>query len=371
MSGALFSPISLRGLTLQNRIVVSPMCQYCAGDDGKINDWHLMHYGNLAVSGFGLVIFEAIAAEPRGRITRNCLYLDSDDNERVLERVVRFCRSYGNASLGFQLHHAGRKASSCSVTWEANAKRSLSPEEGAWPTAAPSPIPITPDSQVPEALDRAGMAAVIDSFVATTRRVERLGFDLLEIHGAHGYLVHTFLSPLTNHRSDAYGGSLANRMRFPLELFSAVRDAWPSDKPLGIRISGTDHLEGGWDLPDSVAFAHELKALGCDFIDVSSGGLSPEEKYAVGPGYHVPYSARIRKEVGIPTMVVGMIVEPRHAENIVANGQADMVAMGRGALFNPRWPWHAAAELGAEVAYPQQYLRSRPSLWPEAFGKKP
>ena len=369
MGSKLFSPFSLRGLTLRNRIVVSPMCQYCAGNDGKPHDWHLMHYGNLAVSGFGLILSEAIAVEPRGRITPNCLHLESDENERALERIIGFCRTWGSGSLGIQLHHAGRKASAGSVTWEANVKRSLLPEEGAWPTVAASPIPMAPDSQVPEALDKAGIASVIDAFVATTQRAESLGFDVAEIHGAHGYLIHSFLSPITNQRGDAYGGSLANRMRFPLDVFSAVRDAWPVDKPLGIRISATDHLKGGWDLADSIAFARELKVLGCDFIDVSSGGLSPEERYSVGPGYQVSYSTEIRKEVGIPTMTVGMIVEPHHAEGIVANGQADMIALGREALFNPRWPWHAAEQLGADITYPQQYLRSDPSLRPEAFAE--
>lgn len=365
MSSALFSPLRLRGVTLPNRTVVAPMCQYSAERDGSANDWHLMHYGSQSVAGFGCLVFEATAVEPNGRITYVCLGLYSDETEAALGRVVKFCHERGNTALGIQLTHSGRKGSSTKTP--EGAVRYLTPDEGAWPLIAPSPVPLMPDAPMPEVLDRAGMDAVIDSFVDSAKRADRIGFDLVELHGAHGYLMHQYLSPVTNRRDDEYGGSLANRMRYPLEIFAAVRNVWPDDKPLGIRISATDHIEGGLGLEDTTIFSHELKALGCDFVDVSTGGLAPEERYAVFPGYQVPYSAHIRREVDIPTMTVGMITRPRHAEAIVAGGEADMVAMARGVLYDPRWAWHAAEELGAEVDYAVQYVRCRPAMWPEAF----
>ncbi len=359
----LFTPFALRGLTLPNRVVVSPMCQYSA-EGGSANDWHLMHYGHLSLGGFGLLIFEASAVEPRGRITHVCLGLFSDDNERALARVIAACRRYGNTPLGAQLAHAGVKASH-RTKWDGAGY--LRPDEDPWTTVAPSPVPITDGAPAPVALNRDDIRATVAHFVAATRRAERLGFDMIEIHGAHGYLVHEFLSPIYNRRDDEYGGSRGNRMRFALELFAAVRAAWPADKPLGMRISATDHVEGGWDVADSVVLARELKALGCDYIDASSGGISAKQKITLGRGYQVPYAARIRGEVGMPTMAVGMINDPAQAEDIVASGQADLVAIARGVLYDPRWPWHAAEALGGRAAYPIQYERCRPDMWPEAF----
>lgn len=372
MTSQLFSPFSMRGLTLPNRVTVSPMCQYSA-EDGSATDWHLMHLGNLSVSGFGLVITEAAGVEARGRITPDCLGLYSDANEHALARVVGFCKQHGNAALGIQLAHAGRKAS-CETPWKSrdgSIHQALTESAGGWPIVAPSAVALGDGHAVPEALDEAGMADVVQAFVQATRRADRLGFDLVEIHAAHGYLLHSFVSPISNERDDTYGGSRENRMRFPLEVFAAVRAAWPDDKPLGIRISASDHIEGGWSLDDSVVYAAALKVLGCDYVDVSSAGVAPDrQKVTVGPGYQVPFAARIRSDAQVPTMAVGMITRPDQAEAIVAEGQADLVALARGALYDPRWVWRAAEALGAEAAYPVQHERSRPALWPEAFTGK-
>jgi 2,4-dienoyl-CoA reductase-like NADH-dependent reductase (Old Yellow Enzyme family) len=364
MSSALFSPLSLGELTLANRIVVSPMCQYSA-EDGNAGDWHLMHLGNLSVSGPGLVMVEATAVEPRGRITYGDLGLYSDDNEAALRRIVSFCRRYGGSRLGLQLAHAGRKASD-HLPWEEHG-RPLAPEEGAWTTVGPSAISYGEAWPRPQALEAADLQAVKEAFVRATRRAARLNFDLVEMHAAHGYLLHEFLSPLSNTRRDAYGGSREKRMRFPLEVFSAMREAWPARKPLGVRISATDYADGGWDITDSLALAQELKDRGCDFLDVSGGGLVPSQRLAVGPGYQVPWAARIRQEVEIPTMTVGMINQPQQAEEIIARGQADLVALARGMLDDPRWTWHAAGELGTQLEYPPQYRRCHPGNWPQAF----
>ena len=367
MGSALFSPISLGGLTLANRIVVSPMCQYSA-EDGNATDWHLMHLGNFSVSGAGLVMVEATAVEPRGRITYGDLGLYSGANEQALGRVLRFCRQYGQATMGIQLAHAGRKGSD-NLPWDEGG-RPLTTQEGAWQTVAPSPITYDEAWPLPQALDRAGLEAVREAFVAATQRAARLDFDLVELHGAHGYLLHQFLSPLSNRRTDDYGGTLENRLRFPLEVFSAVREHWPEHKPLGVRISATDYIDGGWQLADSVIFATELKKRGCDFIDVSGGGLGPQQRIAPGPGYQVPFAEEIRRQTKITTMVVGMINQPRQAEAIIASGQADLVALARGMLYNPRWAWHAAEELWAEASYPPQYLRCQPARWPQAFPQR-
>jgi 2,4-dienoyl-CoA reductase-like NADH-dependent reductase (Old Yellow Enzyme family) len=364
MSIALFSPIYLRELQLANRIVVSPMCQYSA-QEGSATDWHLVHLGQFSLSGPGLVMVEATAVEPRGRITYSDLGLYADANEAALGRVRAFCRKHGHSPLGIQLAHAGRKASD-HLPWGAP-NRPLAPEEGAWTTVAPSAVSYGEGWPVPEALDLPALAAVKEAFVQATRRAARLDFDLVELHAAHGYLLHEFLSPLSNQRTDHYGGSRENRMRFPLEVFEAMRQVWPAAKPLGVRISATDYAEGGWDLEDSVSLAAALKRLGCDFIDVSGGGLVPWQKIPLGPGYQVPFAARIRQEVGITTMAVGMINQPGQAEEIIARGQADLVALARGMLYNPRWAWHAAEALGAEVEYPPQYRRCQPARWPQAF----
>jgi 2,4-dienoyl-CoA reductase-like NADH-dependent reductase (Old Yellow Enzyme family) len=364
MSSALFSPLSLRELTLANRIVVSPMCQYSA-KDGSATDWHLMHLGQLSVSGPGLVIVEATAVEARGRITYGDLGLYSDDNEAALQHIVAFFRQYGEAKIGMQLAHAGRKASD-HLPWQEHG-RPLAAEEGAWTTVGPSAVRYDAAWPPPKALDLAGLEAVKLAFVRATRRAARLDFDLVELHAAHGYLLHEFLSPLSNKRTDNYGGSRENRMRFPLEVFEAMRELWPENKPLGVRISGTDYAEQGWDIGDSVVLATELQKRGCDYIDVSGGGLVPWQRLTMGPGYQVPFAAQIKAEVGIPTMAVGMINQSRQAEEIIAKGQADLVALARGMLYDPRWAWHAAEELWVDLEYPPQYRRCHPSRWPQAF----
>ncbi len=353
MTSALFQPASLRGLTLPNRVVISPMCQYSAVD-GNATDWHLLHLGGLALSGAGLLILEATAVEPRGRITPQCLGLWSDDNEAALARVLKTIRAYSRIPLGIQLCHAGRKAAAHRPFV---GRGPLKDEEGAWPVIAPSAVPFAPNWQVPRAMSRADMDEVIAAFVAAARRADRLGFDLIELHAAHGYLLSAFLSPLANRRSDEYGGSAENRMRFPLEVFSAVRAAWPQAKPLGMRCNGTDWHDEGSSVEDAVAFAAALKARGCDYVDVSSGG-NAYTKVPIAPGYQVPFAERIKRDTGIATIAVGLITEPEHAEAIVGGRQADFVAIGRAALNNPHWPWWAAEKLGASVEVPWQYYRA-------------
>jgi len=355
MSSQLFSPISLRGLTLANRIVISPMCQYSA-KNGCASDWHLMHIGQFSVSGTGLMIIEMTNVEARGRISPNCMGLYNNDTEAALTRVVQFAEQYGNTPLGIQLAHAGRKAST-RPPWMGRAP--LTPDQGGWETVAPSAIAMDADSLVPRALRRDEIMALVDSFVDAARRAERIGFKAIELHGAHGYLLHQFLSPLSNQRDDDYGGSLENRMRLLLEVYDAVRSVVSAHIPVGVRVSATDWVDGGWTLDETVALAKLLKARHCDWLDVSSGGLVAA-KIPTGPGYQVPFSQQVREQTGITTMSVGMITDPQQAEDIIANGQADMVALARGMLYDPRWTWHAADALGAEAAYPNQYLRCKP-----------
>jgi 2,4-dienoyl-CoA reductase-like NADH-dependent reductase (Old Yellow Enzyme family) len=357
MPSCLFSKFKLRDLELANRIVVSPMGQYSA-QHGNATDWHVMHLGHLSVSGAGLLITEATAVELPGRLSTVDLGLYCDANEEALARVVAFCRRYGGAKLGSQLYHGGRK-SSITPAWEG--QKAIPLAQGGWTPLAASDIPY-PGRNAPLALDAAGIERVIAAFAAAARRADRIGFDLIEIHAAHGYLIHNFLSPLANTRTDRYGGSLAGRMRFAIEVYEAVRGAIPERKPIGMRISATDWAEGGWSLDDSVVLARELKQRGCDYIIASSGGSVPEQQLQVAPGYQVPFAERIRREAGIATMAVGLITEPAQAENIVAQGHADLVALGRGMLFNPRWPWHAAMALGERVYYPPQYERAHPEM---------
>ena len=349
MPSQLFSPFQLGNLTLANRIVVSPMCQYSA-DDGSATDWHSMHLPSMAMSGAGLLVFEATAVERDGRITHGCAGLYSDANERALAPVIAACRRHGSAKLGIQLGHAGWKASA-KRPWEGTALTEPL-TVGAWQTKSASARPFGPGWHTPSAYTPDEIAELVKTFAAATRRADRLGFDLVEAHGAHGYLLHQFLSPISNKRTDAYGGSLENRMRMPLEVFGAMRAAWPAGKPLGIRISAVDWIEGGWSIDDSIALAKRLKDLGCSFIDVSSGGIDPAIKVPIGPGYQVPFAAQIKKAVGIPVMAVGMITSPEQAEAIIAEGQADLVALARAMLDDPRWGWHAAYRLGAEVPLP-------------------
>ena len=357
MGTMLFSPLTLRGLALPNRIVVSPMGQYSA-EDGCAGAWHLMHLGHLALSGAGLLITEATAVDPEGRISKHDLGMWDDRRAAALEPAIAFCRQHGGARLGMQLYHAGRKAS-VTVAWEH--QRPVTKADGGWAVHAPSALAY-PGRLEPEPLSEAGIAALVRAFAAAAMRADRLGLDLIEIHGAHGYLIHSFLSPLSNRRTDRYGGSLDNRCRFALEVFDAVRAVWPERKPLGMRLSATDWAEGGWTLEDSVQLARQLKARGCDFVTASSGGTTQEQKLTVGPGYQVPLAARIRREADIATMAVGLITEPRQAEAILTEHSADLVALARGMLFNPRWPWHAAMELGERVFYPKQYERAHPAM---------
>ena len=359
MSSKLFTSFPVSGLTLPNRIVVSPMCQYMA-QDGSANDWHLMHLGQFAMGAAGLIITEATHVCAVGRITPRCLGLYSDENESTLKHVIDFCRKHGVAKLGIQLAHAGRKGSA-HTPFEGG--KPLAPNEGAWTTVAPSALPYGPGWHVPQALSASGLAETKQQFVDAARRALRIGFDLIELHGAHGYLLHQFLSPISNQRTDAYGGSLENRMRFPLEVFEAVRAVWPKERVLGVRVSATDWVDGGWTPEETVVFARELKKRGCDFIDASSGALDPRQQIPLGPGYNVPFAEKIRKEAGIATMAVGLITRPAQAEEIVAEGKADLIAIARAAMDDPRWAWHAARELGGEAPYPPNYVRASPAVW--------
>jgi 2,4-dienoyl-CoA reductase-like NADH-dependent reductase (Old Yellow Enzyme family) len=361
---ALFSPFSLRGLTLPNRIMVSPMCQYSA-ENGAANDWHLIHLGSLALSGAAILCIEATAVEPIGRITPGCLGLWNDATEAALRPVVAAVRRHSKVALMIQLAHAGRKASS-RVPWEGGQLIPL--DEGGWVPQAPSAVPQKGGEPAPAALDRAGMDRIREAFVESAKRAMRLGLDGIELHSAHGYLLHEFLSPIANRRSDDYGGSLANRMRFPLEVFDAVRAVVPGDKPVGVKVSATDWVDSGWDLEQTIEFAKALKARNADWIDVSSGGVSPLQKIPLGPGYQVPFAQAIRKATGLTTISVGLITDPHQAEEIVASGKADFVALARGMLYDPRWGWRAAAELGGTVDAPSQYWRAPPHEHKSLFG---
>jgi len=352
----LFSPIKLGPLTLANRIIIAPMCQYTA-EEGKACDWHLIHLGQLAFSGAGLLIIEATAVEAIGRITHGCLGLYSDETEAALKKVIDSVRKYSDMPIMIQLGHAGRKASS-NRPWE-GAQLQL-PEDGGWKTVGPSAIPHLPTEPPPEALTHADLKRIREAFVEAAKRSVNIGFEGIELHAAHGYLLHQFLSPVSNQRTDEYGGSLENRMRFPLEVHDAVRAAIPSTMALGIRISASDWVDGGLIVEECVEFGKILRARGCDFIDVSSGGVSPNQKIALGPLYQVHLATAIKQGTGLPTMAVGLITTPEEAEGILEKGDADMVALARGMLYDPRWPWHAAAELGASVTAPRQYWRSQP-----------
>jgi 2,4-dienoyl-CoA reductase-like NADH-dependent reductase (Old Yellow Enzyme family) len=360
----LFTPLKLGSLELANRIVIAPMCQYSA-EEGKATDWHMIHLGHLALSGAGLMILEATAVSAKGRISPGDLGLYSDEDEAALARVVKAIRAYSPIRLSIQLSHAGRKGSS-RAPWEGGAQ--IRPDEpGGWKTEAPSPVPHAPDEVPPDALDHAGLKRVREEFVAATQRATRLGFDGIEIHGAHGYLLHQFLSPIANKRIDEYGGSLENRMRFPLEVYDAVRAAFPAAKPAWMRISATDWVPNGWDIDGTIALSTALKQRDCAAIHVTTGGVSPLQAIKIGPGYQVPYAQRVKAEVGLPTIAVGLITEPEQAEMIIANGEADAVSLARAMLYDPRWPWHAAAKLGAKVSAPKQYWRSQPREYADLF----
>jgi NADPH2 dehydrogenase len=363
MSSALFSPISLAGLELSNRIVVSPMCQYSA-DDGSANDWHLIHLGGLANSGAGMVVVEATHVERHGRITHGCLGLYSDHNEAALARVIASARRAGRALFGIQLAYSGRKGSA-QRPWEGG--RALSAGEDSWPTIAASAIPFGDGWHTPREATDADLTRVREAFVMAANRAVRIGFDAIELHMAHGYLLHGFMSPLSNRRTDQYGGSFENRMRFPLAVARAVRAAVPRQIPLGARITGSDWREGGLTPDDCVAIAKALKGEGLDFVDISSGGVAADIRNPTEPGYNVAIAARVKREAGIATRTVGLIVQPEQAEQVVASGQADMVAVGRAFLDDPHWGWHAARALGGEAPpRPPQYERAGPKLWAPA-----
>jgi 2,4-dienoyl-CoA reductase-like NADH-dependent reductase (Old Yellow Enzyme family) len=361
----LFSPIKLGPLALANRIAIAPMCQYSA-DEGMATDWHMIHLGHLALSGAGLLIIEATAVTPEGRISPDDLGLWSDEHAAALEPVINAMRKHSPIKIAIQLGHAGRKASS-EVPWQGGANIPPDHQRG-WQTVAPSNLPHAQGETVPQALDAGGLQRVKEGFVAAARRADALGLDAIEIHGAHGYLLHQFLSPLANQRADEYGGSLENRMRFPLEVFDAIRAEVSPEMVVGMRISATDWVDGGWDLAQSTVLAGELEKRGCQFIHVSSGGVSPLQKIPVGPGYQIEFAARIKQETGMPVIGVGLITEAKQAETIIQTGQADMVALARAMLYDPRWPWHAAAELGASVSAPPQYWRSQPHEYKHLFG---
>jgi 2,4-dienoyl-CoA reductase-like NADH-dependent reductase (Old Yellow Enzyme family) len=362
MAPSLFSPIKLAGIALDNRIVVSPMCQYSA-DDGCASDWHLAHLGMLANSGAGLLIVEATHVERHGRITHGCLGLYSDDCEATLAHVIATGRRYGTAKFGVQLAHAGRKASA-QRPWEGGG--ALRPGEDPWETIAPSALPFGPGWHLPREMTAADIERVREAFVAAAARAVRIGFDAIELHGAHGYLIHSFMSPLSNRRGDQYGGSPENQMRFPLEVARAVRAAVPRTVALGARITGSDWLDGGLTPADAVDFTKALRGLGFDYVDISSGGITAEARTPTTPGYNVQIADEVRRATGIATRTVGLIVTPKQAEAIVAEGKADMVALARAVLDNPHWGWYAARTLGAEVKRPRQYLRAGSTLWPGA-----
>ena len=360
---ALFSPFAFRKVTVANRITVSPMCQYSA-ENGTATAWHMTHLGTLALSGAGLLCLEATAVEAEGRITPGDLGLWNDATEEALQPVLAAIRRYSKTVVAIQLAHAGRKAS-CRLPWQGGDR--LPVGEGGWVPHAPSAVSFNEADPPPRELDADGLDRVRSAFQAATQRAARLGIDAIEIHAAHGYLLHEFLSPLANRRRDDYGGSLENRLRFPLEIFEAVRAAFPSDRPVGVRVSASDWVEGGWDVEQTVALARELGQRGVDWVTASSGGTSPRQKIPATPGYQVPFARAIKDGARVNTIAVGLITDARQAEAIVAGGEADLVALARGMLYDPRWGWHAAAELGARVDAPPQYLRAAPRAYKDLF----
>ncbi|MFM2484411.1 NADH:flavin oxidoreductase/NADH oxidase [Celerinatantimonas yamalensis] len=362
----LFTPLKLDELELVNRIVIAPMCMYSA-EHGKMTDWHIQHLGNLAQSGAGLLIIEATAVEPHGRISYGDVGLWDDLTEQAMQRVVDSIRRYSNMPIAVQLGHAGRKGS-CDVPW--NGGQQIPPEQDlGWQTIAPSAEPCKQTENPPHAMTEEDIVALKSHFVSAAQRAAKIGLDAIELHGAHGYLLHQFLSPLSNLRDDQYGGSLENRMRLVLEVFTEVRAVFPQGKPVGIRISATDWVRGGWDLQQSIALAKALDEQGCSFIHVSSGGLSENQQIEVGPGYQLHFAESIKQAVQMPVIAVGLITEPQQAEEVLQTGQADAVALARGILYDPRWPWHAAVELGEKAIAAEQYQRCAPHNHKDLFSK--
>jgi 2,4-dienoyl-CoA reductase-like NADH-dependent reductase (Old Yellow Enzyme family) len=352
----LFSPLEIRSVVFRNRIAVSPMCQYSC-EDGFATDWHLVHLGSRAVGGAALVMTEATAVEARGRITPGDLGIYKEEHIAPLARVAAFIKQHG-AVAGIQIAHAGRKAS-CHVPWDGGL--AIPESEGGWQTVAPSPIPFLPSDPMPDTLTKGQIRQIVESFSAAARRALSAGFELLEIHAAHGYLLHEFLSPLSNQRTDTYGGSLKNRMRFLTEVVDAVRSVWPERLPLFVRISASDWKEGGWDIDESVELAKTLKGHAVDLIDCSSGGLVPDAKIPAAPGFQVPFAERIKREAGIATGAVGMITEPQQADEVIRCGRADIISLARQFLRDPYWPLHAAQALGLSPRPPVQYSRAFPA----------
>ncbi len=359
----LFTPIVLAGQSLPNRVAVAPMCQYSAVD-GRAQPWHLQHYGALAASGPGMIVLEATGVTPEGRISPHCLGLYDDATEAALADLVAKLKTFGDSRIAIQLGHSGRKGAS-DAPWNGGGPT------GAWTTLAPSAIAFDDGWPTPQALDEAGLERLRAAFADAARRALRAGFDAIEVHSAHGYLLHEFLSPLSNQRTDAYGGSLENRMRFPLEVIRAMRAVWPKDKPLGIRISATDWTEGGFTPDEACIYAKEFAAAGIDYVCVSSGGVVAKADIPVGPGYQVDLAAAVRKACGLPVRAVGLIATPEQAESVLIEGRADMIAIGRGFLDNPRWVWHAAERLGADIPYVNQYRFANGRYWPGANLARP
>lgn len=361
---ALFSPLEVGSLKLANRIVIAPMCQYSA-EDGCMSDWHTIHLGHLALSGAALLTIEATAVTPEGRISYGDTGLWSDANEEAMARVLASVRRWSEMPIAIQLGHAGRKAST-DKPWFGG-KQIAPGDPNGWQTVAPSPLPFMERENPPTELDREGLDRIRQGFADAAVRAARLDLAAVQLHGAHGYLLHQFLSPLSNRRTDEYGGSLENRMRFPLEVFDAVRHAFPADRPVTMRVSATDWVEGGWDVEQTIEFARALEQRGCAAVHVSSGGLDPRQEIPVGPSYQVPLAREVKRAVKMPVVAVGLITDFEQAEAIVGTGDADMVALARGILYDPRWPWHAAADLGGKVKGPVQYLRSQPRQHRDLF----
>ncbi len=360
---SLFSPLTIRGVTLPNRIVVSPMCQYSA-EDGKANTWHLAHLAQLALSGAAMLCLESTAVEPAGRITPGDLGLWDDATEAALKTVLEAIRAHSKIVVALQLAHAGRKASSYEP-WKGG--QLIPAAEGGWLTVAPSALPQKDGETPPSALSKRDILRLQEAFVASAERAIRLGFDAIELHGGHGYLFHQFLSPISNRRTDVYGGSLENRMRFLLETFDAVRRVLPAGMPMGVKLSASDWVDGGLDIDQTVEIARALKAHGADWVVSSSGGVSPLQKIVPAPNYQVPFAEKVKRETGVISTAVGLITEARQADDIIASGKADLVAIARAMLYDPRWPWHAAATLGAKIDGPPQYWRAPPHEHKDLF----
>ncbi|SMG12069.1 NADH:flavin oxidoreductase/NADH oxidase [Paraburkholderia susongensis] len=360
----LFTPTQVGNLKLANRIVIAPMAQYSA-EDGQMGAWHLMHLGQLAISGAAALTIEGTAVTTEGRTSYGDVGLYSDECEISMARVLHDVRRWSDMPVGIQLNHAGRKGSRQKL-WDGGAQIPHGHANG-WNTYGPSPVAFAAGDTPPIALNRDGLAAIRDAFAAAARRASRLGLDFIQILGGHGYLLHQFLSPLSNRRDDEYGGSVENRMRFPLEVFEAVRDAFAHDRPVTMRVSATDWVDGGWSIQDAVAFVEALEARGCAAINVSSGGLSATARIPTGPNYQVPFARMVKQATTLPVIAVGMITEFEQAESILSTGDADLVALARAVLFDPRWPWHAAAHFGTQVKVPNQYRRAQPARLQNLF----